>query len=254
MSIFTDLGINVDNINKRNASYDRILPAMLIIDISGSVEKYSHKMITSILDLVKKLKKNDTHNNNVMLCIMVFNSSYKTILEFTRLGDIDEKLLEKNLKELHYHGRTHTGSAVMAAFDEIDSMRAAMRREGRKFYVPITFLVTDGNPNYTSSSDHQHEEKLLQDSYETILKLQETKKGFFNVISVGDNVDPEIIAKLAGKGTPLSIDQTDIETLFEAVSDTIDSAANNMDTMDEETLNEKYDAFRQKISNYEEDE
>lgn len=254
MSLFTEYGIDISRINKNNASYDRILPAMLILDISESTKKYSQKMITSTLALVKKLKKNEAHKKNVMLSIIVFNSKHETILEFQRLGDIDETLLENKLKELPFKGRTHTGSAVIAAFGELNKMKEEKRREGRRFYLPIIFLCTDGNPQYTSKSNIQEEEKHLQDSYETILNLQKNKKGFFYAISIGNNVDKDIMQKLAGNGTPLSIDQEDVSRLFEAVTDTIDSGADNIDTMDEDTLNEKYEAFRKRASDYEEDE
>lgn len=253
MSIFSDLGIKTD-IDRTRASYDRILPAMLLLDISESTKSCSQTMIKSTLALVKKLKRNEAHRNNVMLSVMVFNSHYETILEFKRLGDIDETLLENKLNELQFKGRTHTGSAVMAAFDELDKMRKEKRIEGRRFYLPIFFLCTDGNPQYTSKANIQEEEKRLQDSYETILNLQKNKKGFFYAISIGNNVDKDIMQKLAGNGTPLSIDQEDVSRLFEAVTDTIDSGADNIDTMDEDTLNEKYEAFRKRASDYEEDE
>lgn len=252
MSIFSDLGIKTD-IDRTRASYDRILPAMLILDISESTKSYSQSMINSTLALVKRLKKNEAHRNNVMLSVMVFNSHYETILDFRRLGDIDEQLLENKLNELQFRGRTHTGAAVMAAFEALNKMKEEKRREGRRFYLPLMFLCTDGNPQYTSKSNIQEEEKHLQDSYEMILNLQKNKKGFFYAVSIGNNVDKDVMQKLAGNAAPLSIEQDDVAVLFEAVTDTIDSGADNIDTMDEKTLNEKYEAFRKKASYYEED-
>ena len=81
------------------------------------------------------------------------------------------------------------------------------------------------------------------------------KKGFFYVVSVCNDVSRDILDKLAGSGVPLVIgdDPKDIADLFQAVTDTIDSGAGNIDSLDDESLNRQYTDLKNKTSKYEED-
>ena len=252
MSIFSDLNIRAD-LDAVNSSFNRAIPAMIIVDISGSTEPFSADIKKSLLSLVKKLKEDSLHSSNVMLSLMAFNSSHYLIQDMKRLSEIDEGELNKKLEDLKFKGRTHTGSALQAAFEKLNTSIKSYRRDGRRFYRPLVFLITDGNPNYTSFSDHKKEDELLEKSYEDILAFQ--KKGFFYVVSVGNDVSRDILDKLAGSGVPLVIgdDPKDIADLFQAVTDTIDSGAGNIDSLDDESLNRQYTDLKNKTSKYEED-
>ena len=85
-------------------------------------------------------------DETIELGVITFNRTPSVVFP---IQELYKYLDEESAPKLHLNprGRTHTGEAVLAALDAIDNrMKLLCDRLGSHTFVPVLFILTDGNP------------------------------------------------------------------------------------------------------------
>ena len=115
----------------------------IVLDMSGSVNKYLPQMIALIKDSLKILK--NSLGCKIMVSISVFSTNHKVILPFTDIANLDINSIRFPTEA---SGCTRTGQALLDTLHEImpyyENLKTEKRKDGIEVYPPVTLLITDG--------------------------------------------------------------------------------------------------------------
>ena len=234
MAILESLGITQDTIN--NAAYRRVALAVLIIDISKSMKLYSDDIRNCIQKLITDLNSDYITADTACLSVVTFNNHINKLIPFTMVSDIDENIID----DIEFKSKTHTGSAVIAALESLADEKKRLSNLGRHFYKSQIYLITDGNPDFCQAQMEEETKKLAQ-AYKEIKNFIDTNKGTFYAVGVGDYISDKVMYQLSGGSPFVRIDEKDLSTLFDLVTDTISDNTNGLHQISAEDFKQDYE-------------
>lgn len=249
MTILENLGITQDTINSED--YSRVALAVLIMDTSRSMKMYSEDIKECIKNLIRALKNDYITADVVCISVITFNSTVNELVPFTIVHDIDENMIDN----IEFKSKTHTGSAILTALENLSDEKKRLSDLGRHFYKSQIYLITDGNPDFCMSQEEEETEKLLQaykdikNFIDTQKEKYDTNKGNFYAIGVGDYVSNEVMYHLSGGNPFVRIGEKDLFTLFKLVTDTISDNTKGVNEVTAEDFKQEYDKRKEAENN-----
>ncbi len=249
MTILENLGITQDTINSED--YSRVALAVLIMDASRSMKMYSEDIKECIKNLIRDLKDDYITADVVCISIVTFNRTVKELMPFTIVHDIDENMIDN----IEFKSKTHTGSAILTALENLSAEKKRLSDLGRHFYKSQVYLITDGNPDFCLSQEEEETEKLAQayrdirNFIDTQKEKYDTNKGNFYAVGVGNYVSDKVMYQLSGGNPFVRIDESDLYTLFKLVTDTISDNTNGVNEVTAEDFKQEYEKRKEAENN-----
>jgi uncharacterized protein YegL len=120
-----------------------IYPIYLVVDVSESMgwgpagESPIDALNKEYLSLVSEMKRSPRIRENAQVCVITFNHLVATAVP---LGDMDTSI------EFFAAGATRFSGALAHTARQIESDAARLSSQGRSFYRPTVFFLTDGRP------------------------------------------------------------------------------------------------------------
>ncbi len=157
MSGFQKPTINTDAIS----DFEPRCPIVLLLDTSQSMKDQRIAELREGLGVfLDDLKEDPQACRRVEIAICAFGDEEIVFWEF-------EQAKNFSLPDLEARGTTPIGAAMNYGMDEIEKRTEQYKSEGRNFYQPWIFLITDGEPTdeWRSAADRikaaQQEEKVV---------------------------------------------------------------------------------------------
>lgn len=199
-------------------------PAVLLIDISQSVQSYSEQMTNAVEKMFKELVANDICLETLEIGIITFNRCTREVRPIKALNP------DENYRfDFKCIGRTNIGSAVMTALYKIqERVDYYHSRSSDEPYVPKLIIITDAK-SLPSDKNRDSEEEVLEEAYTKINKLVSAKELCVLPIGVGERVDTDNLYKLGGgnigRGYVTMDDSKDIDKFISAIGTSLNNAA-----------------------------
>lgn len=157
---------------------ERHVPAVLIVDISGSMSgKPIAELNQGLIEFGSALQEDSLALGRAEVCVISFNSSVQTEMGFRPACDYEAPVLSAG-------GLTSLNEAIEAGLDAIEARKAEYKAQGVSYYRPWLFLLTDGAP-----TDKERETEARR----KLRRAIENKKVVYMPMGIGDGAD---IAKL----------------------------------------------------------
>jgi uncharacterized protein YegL len=116
------------------------LPVYLLIDTSGSMERYEDVLNESLEELYDTLISSPRVSEFVHVSILSFNTRAEVVLGIRDLHKVTE------LPVVECGGATNLAAGLRLTKSQIDSDIPSLRAAGYEVLRPVTFLLTDGLP------------------------------------------------------------------------------------------------------------
>lgn len=119
---------------------ERHIPAVLLVDISGSMSgKPIEELNKGLREFGIALQEDSLALGRAEVCVISFNSSVQTEMGFRPATEYEAPVLSAG-------GLTSFNEAIQVALDAIEARKEEYRREGIQHYRPWLFVLTDGLP------------------------------------------------------------------------------------------------------------
>lgn len=119
---------------------ERHIPAVLLVDISGSMSgKPIEELNRGLREFGIALQEDSLALGRAEVCVISFNSSVQTEMGFRPATEYEAPVLSAG-------GLTSFNEAIQVALDAIEARKEEYRREGIQHYRPWLFVLTDGLP------------------------------------------------------------------------------------------------------------
>ena len=216
--------VDIDNPNPRCIT-------VMLIDESQSTERFSAQLEQAFPQFISSVHENEM-DETIELGVITFNRTPSVVFP---IQELYKYLDEESAPKLHLNprGRTHTGEAVLAALDAIDNrMKLLCDRLGSHTFVPVLFILTDGNPFFCENEIGRKQAEQAWEEAAAALK-QRVSQNQLKVIAigVGDRINDQNLQILSGDSgeTVRLSDNTDFTALFSCVSAEMVSASRGQD-------------------------
>ncbi len=155
----------------RDHSATTLAPVALIIDRSSSTEDIREIINLSTKKLIQQLKDEMVLKGAVRLLVVTYGKTFETLVDFKPL----EEVSENDLMIAQSHGATDTGKALLYTMNRLDEMKGVWKSEGKDYFQPIVFLLTDGYPDAGVGAT-QEEINLVEESYQSAANMIKQKE------------------------------------------------------------------------------
>lgn len=119
---------------------ERHIPAVLLVDISGSMSgKPIEELNRGLREFGIALQEDSLALGRAEVCVISFNSSVQTEMGFRPATEYEAPVLSAG-------GLTSFNEAIQVALDAIEARKEEYRGEGIQHYRPWLFVLTDGLP------------------------------------------------------------------------------------------------------------
>ena len=153
------------------------------------------------------------------VCIVTFGGNKpEIIMDFDSL-DKQEAHREK-ISSLEADGETPMGEAVNMALDCLERAKQYYKDNGIDYFQPWLVLMTDGEPNGSSSE--------LDRAISRTNELANNKKLTIFPIGIGDEADMKCLARISPKRPPLRLKNMNFKGLFEWLSKSVEKTSQSM--------------------------
>lgn len=213
----------VDTLNTR-----RRLPAVILVDTSGSMSDYENLLKHSVEGLYDAILKDRTASIATELAVLSFNSDIEILQKLCEIKKQEAK--GRNL-DFHCSGVTLTGLALKAAIMQLEARKKVYKESTPKirYYSPIIFLVSDGKPECYNAAVQAQENEAMKFSKEYIRKEVAANKLVVISVEVGDNCDHNLMRELTGLTTDKHVTKvnnaTELANFFKVTSSIIISSS-----------------------------
>lgn len=213
----------VDTLNVR-----RRLPAIMLVDTSGSMGSYEDLLKRSVEGLYEAILADRTASISTELAVLTFNSDIE-ILE--RMREIKAQEAQGKNLDFHCHGCTLTGLALKNAIMQIEGRKKVYSKVVPKirYYAPIIFLVSDGKPECYDDNVKPQEAEAMEFSKAYIKREVAANNLVVISIEVGDYCDHALMTELTGLDNDKHVTKvnnaTELAKFFEVTSSIIISSS-----------------------------
>ncbi|HTP25322.1 MAG TPA: VWA domain-containing protein [Anaeromyxobacteraceae bacterium] len=189
----------------------RACPCVLVLDTSGSMQGAKIDELNSGLQILKSKLMEDTQaRNSIEIAIVTFgHGGVQLVQDFVPVRDFQPPVLQAN-------EATPMGEAMHVALNIVRHRKATHRQEGRDYYRPWIFLITDGEP-----TDPQH---VWQDAARASIEEQNKKGALVYCVAVGDDANLEVLARFSN-AKPQRLQGTEFRKLFQWLSSSVSTIA-----------------------------
>ena len=124
-----------------------VLPALVLVDISGSMKNYMGALADALAEMPDHLRRlKPSYDSGLDLCIALFNEAsheagFRVLVPFTRLMYVE------GMPQLpSAGGRTHLGSAISKAVELLAGEKEKLKLAEASYGQPALIILTDGVP------------------------------------------------------------------------------------------------------------
>lgn len=161
------------------------------------------------------IREDEIASSAAEVCIITFGGNCaKLLLDFANVERYS------NIEALHASGETPMGEAVNMALDCLDTRKREYQSNGVDYFQPWLVLMTDGEPNGSSSE--------LQRAIERTQKLVNNKKLTVFPIGIGPDADMNVLAKFSPNRPPLKLKGTNFKELFQWLSQSVSRTSQSL--------------------------
>lgn len=206
----------------------RRLPAVILVDTSGSMSNYEGLLKKSVEGLYDAILKDRAASNATELAVLSFNSDIE-ILE--KMREIKTQEAQGRNLDFHCTGVTLTGLALKTAIMQLEARKKVYMESipKIKYYSPIIFLVSDGKPECYNTSVQEQEDEAMRFSKEYIRKEVAANRLVVISVEVGDNCDHNLMRELTGLSNDKHVTKvnnaTELANFFKVTSSIIISSS-----------------------------
>lgn len=170
------------NPNNYKPKEPKVLPVILLLDVSGSMcgEKIQ-KLYDATLEMVKAFSKEASRETTIKISIITFGSEIKLHTSYMLASDLDKQ----GLSPFVAGGGTPLGMTLRMAKDMIEDKTIIPSN----VYKPAVVLVSDGMPDYNDGTE------IYMDEF---MNEGRSKKCQRFAIPIGPDADKELLLKFAG--------------------------------------------------------
>lgn len=190
---------DMPNIEKKTIllNQSRRLPAIMLVDTSGSMRNYEDLLKRSVERLYEAILADSTASNSTELAVLTFNSDIE-ILE--RMREIEAQEAQGKNLDFHCHGCTLTGLALKNAIMQIEGRKKVYAKVVPKirYYAPIIFLISDGVPECYDENVKPQEAEAMEFSKMYIKREVAANNLVVISVEVGDYCDHALMTELTG--------------------------------------------------------
>lgn len=198
----------VDKMNSR-----RRLPAVILVDTSGSMSDYEDLLKRSVEGLYDAILKDRTASSATELAVLSFNSDIEIL---QKLCEIKKQEAQGRNLDFRCSGVTLTGLALKTAIMQLEARKKVYMESVPKikYYSPIIFLVSDGKPECYNATVQVQEDEAMRFSKEYIRKEVAANKLVVVAVEVGDKCDHNLMRELTGLTTDKHVTKVNSTTEF----------------------------------------
>ena len=144
------------------------VPACLVIDTSGSMNKYSEQLRKAAIKMIEAVGVHGVAGEKVDLEVITFNTIEQIAIkiEAQELFNLVEngKLKNEYVSRLDFkcNGGTPTGYALKVAVSELRHRYETLKECGKTPCSPILFVLSDGLPEVAKAQEAEHERILAE--------------------------------------------------------------------------------------------
>lgn len=185
------------------------VPVALCLDSSGSMmgEKI-RELIEGVNLFYDAIDEDDDAHDAAEVSIVEFNSRVKLVQDFASID-----LLAKPMQGMHATGGTALGEGVNLALDTLEKRKAVYSGAGVLYYQPWLVLMTDGQPNGSSSE--------LDRAVQRVTDLVAEKKLTVFPIGIGSDADMSVLGRFSPNRPPLRLRELSFKEFFEWLSKSV---------------------------------
>lgn len=222
MSIYEDF-----NSGDFAKSTKKRLPICFCLDTSGSMEAptasgktRNQELNEAFSKFISAMKANEEVNSSADIAIVTFGGTAAIHKNFGPISSTDIPQIEAKARSL-----TPLGEAVQIGLKLLEIRKQGYKDKGIKYFQPWLVVLTDGEPEGKDAVENMEEAIRATTTLEKANKLV-----VFN-IGIGSDANLEILQRLSVKREhPISVDATDLDTLFSFLGSSSESVVNGGDT------------------------
>ena len=168
------------------------------------------------------MKSNDEVAASADIAIITFGGQAKILKTFTPVTKFETPDLEVNLRSL-----TPIGEAIQVGLKLLEARKGEYKKRGMEYYQPWIVVLTDGEPEGENAITEMNK------AISQVVELESQNKLVVFNIGIGNDVNLDIIQKLSKKREkPISVDETNLDEVFEFLGKSSDTAVKGNDDTD----------------------
>ena len=191
--------LDLTNVEKKvvKINTSRRLPAVILVDTSGSMSDYEELLQNSVEELYAAISRDRAACNATELAVVCFNSDI-TILE--KLREIKQHEAQGRNLKFHCDGMTLTGLALKKTIEQLEGRKSVYMNSIPRIrnYAPIIFFISDGKPECYDEATQKLEDEAMQYCKEYIRKEVLENRLIVISVEVGDFCDHNLMRELTG--------------------------------------------------------
>lgn len=175
----------------------RRLPAIILVDTSGSMEGYENLLKGAVEGLYDAILADRTARASVELCVLTFNSDIEILEPLREIGQQEAR--GRDL-DFHCHGGALIGLALKTAISQLNYRLQAYRAHilTIRHYAPTIFFISDGKSKCCDDGVIPYENQAMIEVKKYIRKEVADNRLVVVSVEVGDSVNHSLMTELTG--------------------------------------------------------
>lgn len=160
------------------------------------------------------IRDDETAMYSAEIAIVTFGGSEQLVEDFANIER------QPNVPTFTANGGTPMGEAVNLALDCLEKRKQEYKDKGVDYFQPWLVLMTDGEPNGSSSE--------LERAVNRTVDMVNTKKLTIFPIGIGNDADMNVLAKFSPKRSPLKLRGMNFKEFFQWLSQSVSRTSQSM--------------------------
>ncbi|MCQ2497987.1 MAG: VWA domain-containing protein [Lachnospiraceae bacterium] len=205
------------------------LPICFCIDASGSMMAPTSSQKTRMQELneafgkfMGAMKTNEDVAASADISIVTFGGEPEILQPFAPIKD----MIVPEIRPVQY-SVTPLGEAIQVGLKLLEVRKDAYKKRGMKYFQPWLVVFTDGEPEGPNAAEN------MEIAIRQTTELERNNKLVVFNIGIGSDVNFDILKRLSVKREKaISVDETNLDGLFNFLGASSDSIVNNSDNTD----------------------